>query len=87
MFYIYILKSKKDNKLYTGYTSNLEKRIKQHRNGEVSSTKQRRPLDLIYYEAYKSEKDAKAREKYLKTTQGKQRLKKQLVNVMPVKLR
>lgn len=78
MFYIYILKSKVDNKLYTGFSSNLKERIKEHHSGGVQSTKNRRPLELIYYEAYKEKLQALKREKFLKTTKGKQQLRKQL---------
>lgn len=78
MFYIYILKSKADNKFYTGFSSNLRERIKEHNSGRVQSTKNRRPLELIYYEAYKEKTNALRREKFLKTTKGKQQLKKQL---------
>ncbi len=66
MFYVYILKSKKDNKLYIGYTDNLKRRMEEHNSGGNKSTKFRRPLELIYYEAYKSEDDAKHREDMLK---------------------
>ena len=78
MFYVYVLVSKKDHLLYTGYTSNLKKRLKEHLMGNVDSTRARRPLDLIYYEAYKSKQLALRREKFLKTTKGKQQLRKQL---------
>ncbi len=66
MFYVYILRSKKDNKLYTGSTNDLKKRFIEHNNGKVTSTKLRIPFELIYYEAYKSEKDARTREHNLK---------------------
>ena len=66
MFYVYILKSKKDNKCYIGSTNNLKRRLKEHNDGLVFSTKGRRPLILIYYEAYRSEKDARKREANLK---------------------
>jgi len=66
MLYVYLLKSKKDNNLYIGSTNDLEKRIAEHNEGKVFSTKPRRPFELIYYEAYKSEKDAHHREKNLK---------------------
>lgn len=66
MFYVYILKSKKDKLLYTGSTNDLRKRFELHNNGMVFSTKNRRPFEIIYYEAYKSEKDARHREKNLK---------------------
>lgn len=79
MFYIYILKSKIDNKFYTGFTTDLRKRLKDHERGNVDSTKNRRPLELIYYEAYKHKTNALLREKFLKTTKGKIQLKKQLM--------
>lgn len=65
-FYVYILRSKKDDKLYIGYTNNLERRMKEHNSGENPATRHRRPLELIYYEAYKSHNDAKHRETMLK---------------------
>ncbi len=49
MYYTYILQSEKDKKFYTGYTKNLKLRFKQHCDGKVPSTKDRRPLKLIYY--------------------------------------
>lgn len=78
-YYVYILQSLKDKNLYTGYTSNLKKRLKEHEYGNVDSTKNRRPLELIYYEAYREKQHALLREKYLKTTKGKMQLKKQLL--------
>ena len=78
MYYVYILKSFADNKLYTGFSSNLRKRIKDHDSGNVDSTKNRRPLKLIYYEAYENKENALRREKFLKTTKGKLKLRKQI---------
>ncbi|MBU4445635.1 GIY-YIG nuclease family protein [bacterium] len=49
MYYVYILRSKKDLNNYVGYTKDLKKRLLQHSEGKVSSTKNRIPLDLIYY--------------------------------------
>ncbi len=66
MFYVYILKSKKDGQCYTGSTNDLKNRFKEHNNGKVLSTKARRPFELIYYEAYKVEHDARNRERGLK---------------------
>ncbi len=66
MFYLYILKSKKDSKLYIGSTNDLKKRVTQHNDGKVQSTKLRRPFVLVYYEAYASEEDARIRESRLK---------------------
>ena len=75
-FYIYIIFSKKDRKLYIGYTENLVARIREHRSGKVRATKNRRPLTLIHYEAFKNKKDAKARERFLKSGFGRSQLKK-----------
>ena len=66
MFYVYILRSKKDNKFYTGSTNNLGRRINEHNSGLVFSTKSRIPFELVYYEAYRSKQDAMNREKQLK---------------------
>ena len=77
-YYIYVLLSIKDKKLYTGYTEDLKSRFEQHCKGQVISTKQRRPLELIYSEACLDKKDAMHREKYLKTHYGKLFLKNRL---------
>lgn len=76
MFYVHILRSKKDpNRIYIGYTTNLEQRINKHNEGSVQSTKPYYPWSLIFYEAYLSKKDAKRREQYFKTTKGRKALK------------
>ena len=77
-YYVYVLKSKKDKRHYVGYTENLKLRFEQHCKGLVESTKNRRPLILIYYEACLSQKDATKREKYLKTHYGKMFIKRRL---------
>jgi len=66
MYYTYILKSQKDDKYYIGFSSDLKKRFEQHTLGKVNATKNRRPLKLIYYEAYQTENNARLREKSLK---------------------
>ena len=66
MYYFYLLKSKKDERFYLGWTNDLKRRIIEHNQGFVVSTKPRRPFEIVYYEAYKSEEDAKNREKSLK---------------------
>jgi len=78
MFYTYVLQSKKDNQFYSGYTKNLKLRFEAHQNGEVESTKDRRPLKLIYYEACIGQDDALHREKYFKTFYGKMYIKNRL---------
>jgi len=66
MFYVYVLKSLKDNNLYFGSTNDLRRRLSEHNSKKVKSTKSRAPLELKYYEAYCSEKDARDREWSLK---------------------
>jgi putative endonuclease len=78
IYYTYVLKSSKDNNFYTGYTSNLKLRLESHNKGDVTSTKDRRPLKLIYFEGCLNRNDAMHREKYLKTYLGKQFLKNRL---------
>jgi putative endonuclease len=83
MHYDYVLLSEKDHQFYTGYTGDLKRRFTEHENGAVSSTRSRRPLKLIYYEACIDQQDATRREKYLKSGNGKiylnNRLKRYLV--------
>ena len=70
MYYVYILRSKKDRQFYIGYTGNLTKRVELHNKGRIESTKYRKPFQLVYYEACINKEDALHREKYLKTTYG-----------------
>lgn len=80
MHFLYILHSLKDGNFYTGITSDLERRVKEHEAGKNFSTAPRRPLMLIYYEAYLLKEDAEARERYLKTSMGRRVIRKQLAN-------
>ena len=84
MFYVYIIQSEADKNFYTGFTRNLEKRIIYHNSGLNNSTKYRRPFKLIYCEAYINEKDARVREKFLKSGRGREIIKKQLDNTLRV---
>ena len=79
-FYVYVLESLKDRQRYIGYTNNLKTRIKEHKNGKNFSTKSRLPFRLIYFEGCLDETDAKRREQYLKTTQGRRFLGLRLIN-------
>jgi len=64
--YVYILRSKQDDTWYTGYTSDLRKRLKEHNEeSHPSWTKGKGPFELIYFEAYKHPQDARSREKQL----------------------
>jgi putative endonuclease len=78
MYYTYVLKSKKDDNFYTGWTDDLENRVKQHNSGKVESTKNRRPFKLVYYEACMIKKKAIMREKQLKTGFGRKYLENRI---------
>jgi len=78
MYYTCVLQSLSDHKFYIGFTQNLKQRFEQHEKGLVQSTKHRRPLKLVYYEACLDRADATHREKYFKTYHGKMYLGKRL---------
>ncbi len=80
--YVYILFSEKDDEFYIGYTQNLKERLREHNAGKNFSTKSRLPLFLIYTETCLDEEDAKRRESYLKTSQGRRFLKLRLRNFL-----
>ena len=82
MYYVYILRSLKDNRFYTGYTEDIKRRFKEHNSGQEKSTKYRLPFVLVYFEAYTDKRDALGREKFLKSGSGKRYLKKQLKNYL-----
>jgi putative endonuclease len=82
MFYVYIIQSQKDGKLYTGFTANVKKRIRAHNQGEVNSTRNRRPFKLVYQEKYTSKTEALKREKFLKSLKGGKTVKSKL-NIAP----
>ncbi|MEO8065906.1 MAG: GIY-YIG nuclease family protein [Candidatus Doudnabacteria bacterium] len=77
MFFVYVLKSLKDLELYISSTKDLKERYKKHSLGLVFSTKLRRPLKLVYYEAFSNEEEARHREHNLKL---RGRARKQLLN-------
>ncbi|MFA5175377.1 MAG: GIY-YIG nuclease family protein [Patescibacteria group bacterium] len=74
MFYTYILLMK-NSKIYTGYTSDLKRRLIEHKNGGNNTTKKFLPVKLISYEAFLNKNDAKRRKNYFKTSKGKTTLK------------
>lgn len=81
-YYVYILKSLSDSKLYIGLTSDLKRRFHDHMYGKVKSTKHRRPLELIHYEFFTSKEDASAREVYLKSGYGHEQIYAMLKNTL-----
>jgi len=81
-YYVYVLRSEKDHGFYVGYTADLKKRVELHDRGQVSSTRNRRPLELVYYEACLNQEDALHREKYLKTSYVKRCIRNRLKNFL-----
>lgn len=80
MYFVYVLRSLKDNKFYIGFSEDVSQRVEEHNSGKNISTKNRRPFKLMYYEAHLSKLDALKRERYFKTAKGKTMLKKILEN-------
>ena len=76
--YVYIIRSIKDGKWYSGCTADLRKRLIEHNTGKSTWTKGRGPFELIYYEAYRDLKDAFVREKQIKSGPGKEYMKRRL---------
>ena len=77
-YYTYVLQSVKNDRLYTGFTSDLRKRFNEHNKGKSTYTKGKGPFRLIYYEACLNLRDAVQREKYFKTGRGKRYIKERL---------
>jgi len=82
MFYFYILRSQKNQKLYLGYTADLKARLKSHNSSENKATKPYAPYELIFYSAFTNQSDALECEKYFKTTSGWKRIHSMLKNTL-----
>jgi len=78
MFYVYVIESESSGSWYIGYSGDLRSRVKKHNQNGNTSTSNRGPWKLIYYEAYLTKEDAIGREKFLKSGSGWRFLKKQL---------
>ncbi len=78
MYFVYVLESAKDRGWYIGFTERIEGRLEDHNSGKNVSTKDRRPFELIYYEAYREKLDALGREVFLKSGGGRRFFSKQL---------
>jgi len=79
MWYIYVLQSIKNGRLYTGMTNNLKRRFSEHNSGIGGKyTQDNKPYELIFYEAYLNKKDATKAEKFFKTGYGREVLRDKL---------
>lgn len=74
-YFVYILESEIDGRLYKGHTTNIDKRIKEHNSGKTKSTKGYIPWKLLYFETFETREEAILREKYFKTGSGREFLK------------
>jgi len=79
MWYVYVLRSTKDKRLYIGSTNNIDRRLEEHNSGKVDSTKNRTPFNLEAYFAVKDKSKAIELEQYLKTGSGKALLNKRIL--------
>ncbi len=79
MWYVYILTSKRDGRLYVGSTNDLKRRLEEHRQGQCEPTKSQRPLELEAYVAVKEESVAQNLENYFKTGSGMATLRKRIL--------
>ena len=80
VYFVYAIKSTINSDLYIGYTDSIDKRVKRHNDGFVKSTKFGKPWELVYYEFYKSKKDATKRERQLKQSYFKKELKERIIH-------
>ena len=79
MFYIYILQSQKNKRLYTGSTNSIIRRLKEHNSGNSKYTKLTRPLKLLYTEKFITRSEAIKREKFLKSGIGREWIKNSII--------
>jgi putative endonuclease len=78
MWHVYVLRSQKNGRLYTGSTDDLERRLREHAVGKSPYTRQAGPFELIYSENYATRLEARRRELFLKTGRGRAVLKENL---------
>ena len=72
MYYVYILQSEMDNSFYTGYTNNLERRLKEHNEGKSRYTSKKIPWKIVYSEEFGEKSDAIKREFFLKKQKSRE---------------
>jgi putative endonuclease len=81
MFHVYVLRSEMTGRLYTGFTSDLTQRLGQHNHGVTKSMKNRGCWKLLHKEAFAMRVEAMRRERFLKSGQGREELKRILASV------
>ena len=83
-YFIYILKSVKFEKTYVGFTDNLDRRLKEHNSGKTHFTKIYMPWEILYTEEVETREEARAREKYYKSSAGRRFIKNKILFNAPV---
>ncbi len=78
-YFVYVLESEIDGRLYKGQTTDIDKRIVEHNSGKTKSTKGYKPWKLVYFEKYETRDEALLREKFFKTGSGRELLKDKLI--------
>jgi len=79
-FYVYVLRSIEFERNYVGFTTNVDRRLKDHNSGRTKSTRPYKPWKVILFERFSSKMEALSREKFLKTGQGRDYIKKLLAS-------
>ncbi len=74
-YFVYILRSLKDDNFYTGHTADLKDRLARHNRGDVRSTKARRPFVMVYFESCRSRSEAMKRERKVKSLRREVKVK------------
>ena len=82
-YFVYILYSEEHNKIYIGYTNNIERRIREHNSGKSAYTKKYKPWRIVYTEEYENEIDARSKERYYKSAAGRRKIKKIIEKLSP----
>ena len=80
MYTVYALKSEIDGRIYVGFSSDTERRLREHNSGKTKSTKGYRPWTLIFTEQCATRAEAREREKFYKSGRGKEILKRMVRN-------
>jgi putative endonuclease len=78
-YFVYVIQSEIDGRLYKGQTSDIDKRIKEHNSGKTKSTKGFVPWKLVYLETFGTREEAVLREKYFKTGSGREFIKEKII--------
>ena len=78
LYFVYVIQSEIDNRLYKGLTKNLERRVKDHNSGKTKSTKPFKPWKIVYFEEHQDLDEARKREKFFKSGEGRELIKNML---------